>query len=503
MHPGKVKAKTHDVNKHISHTSNSCLELADGDYVALLDHDDRLAPHALAEMVRYINLHNQPDILYSDERVIDENGLHVHIPYFKPDYSPQMHLAVNYTTHLTLYKAELVRNIGGFRPGFEGSQDHDLMLRMCEVSSKPVCHVPFCLYQWRAHELSTAASSGSKPYAAVAGEKAVKEALERRGRKAKVQWEEKTLHYRVTYEPPQHNPLISIIIPSKDAYEVIRTCLDSLYSKTSWNNFQVILVDNGSTDPRCLQLFSDLKLRHGDKFHHLATPGPFNFARLINAGVAASRGEYLLMLNNDTAVISPTWLEEMIGLAQWPEIGAVGAKLLYPDGSIQHSGIITTGPYIAGHSLTRLDSDSQKYWSYAQTVHEASGVTAACLMISREKFLKVGGLDEVWIPNGFGDVEFCLRIRRHGLSNVYTPYAVLTHFESKTRKGSYEYFEHFWLRSKYGTELLNDPYLNPSLMPDGQYSLNPWYTGTDFNEYEFDRLVEEAHLWTSSTGVTQ
>ena len=495
-HPGKVKVKVHDKNRHISHASNSCLELADGDYIALLDHDDRLAPHALAEMVRYINLYEQPDILYSDERHIDGDGRHVHTPYFKPDFSPEMHLAVNYTTHLTLYRREVVKSVGGFRPGFEGSQDHDLMLRLCEVTKKKVVHVPFCLYQWRAHEASTAASSDSKPYAAAAGERAVKEALERRRRKGKVQWEQSTLHYRVTYDPPPSNPLISIIIPSKDSFEVIRTCLTSVFTKSTWQNFEIVLVDNGTVDPKCLQLFAEYADKYGDRFKHLPAPGPFNFARLINQGVVASKGDYLLFLNNDTEVLTPNWLEEMLGLAQWPEIGAVGAKLLYPDGSLQHAGIITTGPYIAGHSLARQPAKTQRYWSYSQTIHEASGVTAACLMIEKSKFLKAGSLDELWIPNGFGDVEFCLRLKRHGYSCIYTPYAVLTHYESKTRKSSIEYFEHFWIRAKYPGELLNDPYLNPSLLPDGLYTLNPWYTGTDFNEPDFHRFVKKSTLWT-------
>ncbi len=488
--PGKFKWAVHDVNLHISHTSNSCLKLATGQYIALLDHDDRITPNALAEMVRHINLYRGPDILYSDERVVNQYGNCLSDPFFKPAFSPNLHLAVNYTTHLTLYSVEMVRAIGGFRPGFEGSQDHDLMLRMCETSKKPVVHVPFLLYQWRAHEGSTAQNIDSKPYAAKAGEKAVFEAITRRGRPGTVSWEPEIGHYRVTYDLPKHTPLVSIIIPSKDAYQTVKTCIDSIFAKSTWQKFEILVVDNGSTDTNVLSYFDALRAKEPNRFVHLKDSSPFNFASLNNQGAKASRGEFLVFLNNDTEVVSPAWIEELLGLAQWPEVGAVGAKLLFPDGSIQHAGVITLGEEIAGHALIGHNSNTHSYIGMAQTIHETSIVTAACLMIEKKKYLESGGLDEVWVPNGYGDVEFCLRLRRNGFSNVYTPYAVLTHFESKSRKQTLEYFEHFYMRLKYGQELLWDPYLNPNLEMKGGYLPNDWYLGMDVDDFQFKKVSQ-------------
>lgn len=488
--PDKFKWSVHDVNQHISHSSNSCLQLASGQYIALLDHDDRLTPNALAEMVRYVNLNNGPDILFSDERVVDQYGNCLSDPFFKPTFSPNLHLAVNYTTHLTLYNTEMVRSIGGFRPGFEGSQDHDLMLRMCETSKKQVVHVPFLLYQWRAHPGSTARNIDSKPYAAIAGEKAVYEAIHRRGRPGTVAWEPDLGHYRVRYDLPKHSPIVSIIIPSKDAYKTVKTCIDSVFSKSTWQNFEVILVDNGSTDPNVLTYFESLSIKEPLRFVHLKDSSPFNFASLNNQGVKAAKGEFVVLLNNDTEVVAPEWIEELMSLAQWPEVGAVGAKLLFPDGSLQHAGVVTLGQGIAGHTLIGQNCNTHSYIAMAQTIHEASIVTAACFMIEKKKYLSIGGLDEVWVPNGYGDVEFCLRLRRNGFSNIYTPYAVLTHFESKSRKQTLEYFEHFYLRNEYGRELLWDPYLNPNLHLAGEYQPNDWYLGMDVDDFQFKEICQ-------------
>jgi len=479
--PSKVKFAVNDKNSHISITSNHCLDLATGDYCALLDHDDRLLPNALGEMVRYINVHGEPDVLYSDERTVDGDGFAFNDPFYKPSWSPFTHLAMNYTTHLTLYRLSLVRDLGGFRKGFEGSQDHDLMLRMTEATKKPVVHVPLCLYQWRAHELSTASGVDAKPYAAVAGEKAVHEACIRRGRPAKVEFEPYTSHYRVKFDLPAELPLVSIIIPSRNGFDQLSVCLKSVFEKSTYPNFEVILVDNGSDDARCLDLLANYQVRYPQKFRLVKDPRPFNFAAQNRAGVDQSSGAYLIFLNNDTEVLTPDWIEELLRVAQFPEVGAVGCKLLYPDGTIQHGGILGSGRNIAVHAGLNLDRNHNLYCQMLNTLHETLAVTAACLMISKAKFLEVGGFDELYLQNGYGDVDFCLKLRQKGYSNLFNPYAVLTHYESKTRKQGLEEFEKQQMIAKWGQVLVSDPYLNPNLNYGEFYNVNRDKIAMDIN----------------------
>ncbi|RYZ82018.1 MAG: glycosyltransferase, partial [Proteobacteria bacterium] len=375
--PGRVKYSKNEVNSHISITSNNALAMATGDYIALLDNDDRLYPNALVEVVRYINLHNSPDILYSDERHIDDIGNPFHEPFRKPAWSPFFHLCVNYTTHLSVYSKPLISQIGGFRKGFEGSQDHDLMLRAVENTKKPVVHIPFCLYQWRAHSGSTAASVDSKPYAAIAGEKAITEALQRRGRPAVVSFDPRTAHYRLKFKLPDSPPMVSIIIPSRNGFELISQCLESIFAKTTYKNFEVVIVDNGSTDSKVLDLYESYKDKPVRVFIEEAY---FNFAKMNNIGIRHSKGDYVVLLNNDTTVITPEWIEELLGLAQHPEVGAVGAKLLYPNNTIQAAGIVMKGHLIAENKGARLEDDHWLYNHVMNTIHEVSGVTGACFM---------------------------------------------------------------------------------------------------------------------------
>ena len=470
-HPGKVRSAIHPQNAHISVTSNSCLALANGDYVALLDHDDLLLPNALAEMVRYINLRDQPDILYSDERVIDERGGLRHGPFHKPAWSPLLHLSCNYTTHLSVYRRDLLNRLGGFRPGYEGSQDHDLMLRAVEASSKPVVHVPFVLYQWRAMPGSTAASIDEKPYAAVNGIKAVTEACARRGTPAEVTWERQTFHYRVAFALPSPPPLISIIIPTRDRPELLGPCVDSIIKQTTWSAYEIIIVDNGTQDQKALALLQSLQDHHPGAVKVIRDSEPFNYGRLNNLGVAASRGSYLLFLNNDTEVITPEWLEEMLRVAALPSVGAVGCKLLYPDQTIQHAGIVLADRKVAIHALRTLPSGDHTYISMANTMHEVSAVTAACMLVARRHFDDVGGFDDRALSVGFGDIDFCLKLRRTGLSNVFTPYAKLLHRESRSRGRAIENFEKLVMIERWGHELMNDPYLNFNLARSEHYPL--------------------------------
>jgi len=491
-HPGQVKFAINGENVHISATSNRCIEMATGDYLALLDHDDRLVPNALAEMVRYINLHNEPDILYSDERVIEQSGTATHLVYCKPGWSPFLHLSCNYTTHFTLYRTELIRELGGFRVGYEGSQDHDLMLRATEASPKPVVHVPFCLYQWRATETSTAKSADTKPYAAQAGIRAVTDACRRRGRPAVVEWEAESFHYRVRFELPKEPPLVSLLIPTKDNGALLEGCLQSIFEKTSYANFEVILIDNGSTTDDALSVMTRYETANPGRVRILRKDGPFNFAALNNQGAAIARGEYLVLLNNDTTVESPEWIEEMLRYAQFPEVGAVGCKLLYPNGQIQHAGLELQDRRIANHSFKYMPEETTAYSNNTKTAHEVSAVTGACMMIAAAKYCEMGGLDELYLPNGYGDVDFCLRLIEAGYSNVYTPYAKLIHHESCSRGRVIETFERHYMVRRWGHQLMNDPYLNFNLTRNMLFQIDPEFCYLDPTGREFQELIGSA-----------
>lgn len=490
--PDRVRLRLMSDNEGISGASNAALELATGDYVALLDHDDRLYPNALSEVVRHINEvvargSKQPQILYSDERVIGEHGEPLNDPFYKPDWSPLMHLSVNYTTHLSIYDTALLRKIGGFRAGFEGSQDHDLMLRAVEASSAPVEHVPAVLYQWRAHETSTAKSLDAKPHAAIAGVKAVTEACQRRGHPAHVEFEPATGHYRVDFEIPSPRPLVSIVIPTRNGSAMLETCLSSIVSKTTYSPYELVLVDNGSDEIRALELLERLEVTGGAKV--IRDGDYFNFGRLCNVGAAAANGEFIVLLNNDTEVITPTWLEAMVGLAQLPDCGAVGAKLLYEDGHVQHAGVVGLGDVIAGHAGRHRPADDSMYVHLLNTVHEAIAVTAACLCIRKSTYEGVGGLDDRWVPNAYGDVDLGLRLREVGYFNVYTPYACLYHLESPSRKLNIEAFERRYMRRRWGHELLTDPYVNPNLIRSELYGIDHRFPQPEVPASLFDSLL--------------
>lgn len=484
-HPGQVRVAVHDHNQHISAASNTALSLATGEFVTLLDHDDRLYPHALAEVVRALNdvaedTGEAPEIMYTDEKVVGPAGDHLYDTFNKPGWSPFLHMSVNYTTHLSVYRTELLRGIEGFRLGFEGAQDHDLMLRAVEAAQTDVLAVPILMYQWRSHPLSTAGDDGAKPYAWNNGMKAVAEACQRRGRPAEVTIDEKTGHYRLHFELPQPRPRVSLVIPSKDSTEFLGACIASVRGASTYPDIEIVVVDNGSSLPEVSQYYRLLEETDPD-VRIVYDDGYFNFARLNNAGAQAATGEYLVLLNNDTEVVTPNWLEEMMMYAQFPEIGAVGAKLLYPDGTVQHGGIVGAGPYIADHSGWRAAPEDHMYLDMVDTVHEALAVTAAAMMVRAEVYHEVGGLQERHVPNGFGDVDFCLRLREQGYTNIYTPYATLIHHESITRKRNVEVAEMQYMRKRWGAQLLNDPYLNANLARSGQYTPDANVTQPDIH----------------------
>ena len=416
-------------NGHISAASNAALELATGDWMALVDHDDLLTEDALYRVVEAINHHSTAKLVYSDEAKIDELG-NKFSPYFKCSWNRDLFYSHNLISHLGTYEMSLVRKIGGFRVGYEGSQDHDLALRFIEnIQDDQIIHIPRVLYFWRAHAESTASSADAKSYAQVAGEKAINEHFERIGVAAKAS--SGRGGYRISYDLPEALPLVSLIIPTRDAFSLVKQCIESIIKKTSYKNYEIILVDNNSTDPISLEYFKSLGSL--DNVRVIRDERDFNYSALNNNAVKFARGEIIGLINNDIEVINPDWLNEMVSIALQPGVGAVGAKLLYPNNTIQHGGVILGLGGVAEHSHKNFPRASDGYFGRAGIISSFSAVTGACLLVRKTIFNQVGGLNEQDLAIAFNDVDFCLRVRELGYRNVWTPYAELYHHESATR----------------------------------------------------------------------
>ena len=464
---GRVRLVFRETNGHISAASNSALSLAAGDYVALLDHDDELTPDALYEIAALIGRHPETDMIYTDEDKIDTQGRR-HSPFFKPDWSPDTFLSLMYTCHLGVYRTALVRKIGGFREGFEGSQDYDLVLRLTERTDR-IRHIPRVLYHWRSIPASSASSFDSKGYAQDAGLRAVREALERRGEDAVAEpVEGLSGRYRARYRLPGR-PLVSIVIPTRDLSALLETCLHSVFERTAYDRFEVIIVDNDSREPETRELFRRWQEREPARFRVVPMPIPFNFPALINEGVRKARGDLVLLLNNDIEVVSGDWLAEMAAQAMRPRVGAVGVKLLYRDDTVQHAGVVLGIGGVAGHSHKYLSNDRTGYFDRLRITANYAAVTGACLMVERTKFDDAGGFDEA-LPVAFNDVDFCIRLLKAGYYNLCLSHPVLYHHESKTRgpedtvekqirfRGEIDLMEARW-----GELLKNDPFYSPHL----------------------------------------
>jgi glycosyltransferase involved in cell wall biosynthesis len=457
-------------NGHIAEASNSALALAEGEFVALLDHDDTLAPHALFSVVEALQARPGAQIVYSDEDKLDEHGARCD-PFFKPDWSPDLLRAQNYVSHLGTYRRALVLAAGGFRPGFEGSQDYDLLLRCVErvADAADIVHVPRVLYHWRKTATSTAAAHEQKPYATEAARRALQERADAAGRGVQVSVVAPGL-YRDRWPIPDPAPLVTLIVPTRDGLDVLRPCIESVLHRTTYRRYEILVVDNRSEEPATLEWLAALAQRHPGTVRVLAHDAPFNFAAINNAAVAQARGEIVGLLNNDVEVLSPDWLTEMVSHAVRPDVGCVGAKLYYPDDTVQHAGVVLGIGGVAGHSHKYFPRDSEGYFSRLRTVHEVSAVTAAVMVLRKAVWLQAGGMDAERLHVAFNDVDFCLKVRALGLRNLFTPWAELVHHESKTRgtdadAAQRERFEREvrTMRSRWGRVLDGDPYYNPNL----------------------------------------
>jgi len=472
----RIKVVYRPDNGHISLCSNSALEIATGEFIALLDHDDVLTPDALYEVVWLLNRYPDADLIYSDEDKLNPAGQLIG-PYFKPEWCPDLFLSQMYVCHLGTYRRSLISKIGGFRVGYEGSQDYDLVLRFTEITDK-IYHIPKVLYHWRLHYNSAASGTQAKPYAYVAAQKALQEAIERRGEKGKVEGIYDFLgHYSVRYEITDYK-LVSIIICTRDLPGVLDQCLTSVFTKSIYPNYEVILIDNGSKETQTEMVLDKWKEKEPGRFNVYRFDVPFNFSKINNYGVSKSKGDYLLFLNNDTEVISVDWIDAMVEQVQRKSIGAVGAKLLYPDDTIQHAGLIMGLGGLVGHGHYHFPSMEVGYYGWLKMIHNVSAVTGACLMCRREVFDSVRGLDEA-LEVAYNDVDLCLKIIDKGYRNIYLPHVVLDHHESKSRgyedtpeKKARLQREASIIKSRWQKFIDNDPCYSPNLTRDkADYSI--------------------------------
>lgn len=475
----RVRVVFRDKNGHISRASNSALALAEGQYVALLDHDDLLAEHALYWVVDAINRNPDVGLIYSDEDKLTEENRR-YDPYFKSDFNYELLLAQNMISHLGVYSTDIVRRINGFRVGFEGAQDYDLALRVIEeLEPQQIVHISRVLYHWRSIPGSTASDPSEKRYAAEAARKAVKEHLVRQGRGGAevIPAPEVPTFNRVRFACPIPQPMVSIIIPTRDRAELLGVCLDSLVWRTSYSNYEVIVIDNGSVEETTKRLFDRLPR---DRFKVIRDDSPFNFSALSNTGASVARGEILCFMNNDVEILNSDWLEEMVSFAARPEIGCVGARLWYPDGTLQHGGVILGIGGVGNHAHYHLARGNPGYFGRAVLHQSFSVVTGACLLIRRSTFDDVDGFDAS-LAVAFNDVDLCLRVREAGYRNIWTPYAELIHHESASRgiEDNPEKLSRFnsevdFIRKRWEGELLSDPAYNPNLTLDSEDFSYAW-----------------------------
>lgn len=465
----RIKVAFRDENDHISRASNSALELTSGDFVALLDHDDTLPPHALYFVAQAIAAQPTAQIVYSDEDKLDETGQR-HSPHFKSDWNPDLFYSQNYVCHLGVYRRDILARIGGFRAGVEGSQDQDLLLRcLPHVQADNIVHIPRVLYHWRMSQGSTAQSASAKSYTTQAGIKALQDHLRETGQHTvAVEAGQLPNTYRLRWPIPTPAPMVSLIIPTRDKKEVIELAVRSILGKTTYPNYEILIIDNGSQEPATLQWFDEIQ--QDPRVRVLRYDYPFNYSAINNFGAQFAQGEVLGLVNNDVEVISPDWMTELTAHALRPDIGCVGAKLYYPNDTVQHGGIVMGLLTLAGHAHRHSPRRSAGYFGRLVTTQNLPAVTGACLFVRKHVYEQVGGLNEIQLKVAFNDVDFCLRVQERGYRNVWTPYAELYHHESVSRgaEDSPEKKERFaqevqYMQTRWASDIARARYYNPNL----------------------------------------
>lgn len=473
----RIQWKKLEKNLGIAENTNAAFAMASGDFVGLLDHDDLLAPNALYEIAAALEKEPDIEVLYTDEDKVRGDSLEHFQPHLKPDFNLDLLRSNNYICHFFVAKRTLVEQVGGFLAAFDGAQDHDFIFR-CVEQAEHIHHIPEILYHWRTHQSSTADNPDSKRYAFEAGRRAVEANLERCGLKGQVSHTKDYGFYRVTY-PVQGRPFVSIIIPNKDAKEDLEKCVNSILTKSTYENYEILIVENNSAGSEIFAYYKQLS--QNPKIRLLKWKHPFNYSAINNYAASKAKGEYFLFLNNDTEVITPGWIEELLGFCQRKDTGIVGAKLYYGNNTIQHAGTVIGIGGIAGHMFVDMDRERSGYMHKASIIQDLSAVTAACMMVKRKVFEQVHGFEEE-LAVAFNDVDFCLRVREIGYLVVYNPYVELYHYESKSRgtEDSKEKVRRFqseieFMRCRWEVLLKKgDPYYNKNLsLSKWNYSLKP------------------------------
>lgn len=465
----RIKYCLLDKNEGIAGNTNEALKMATGDFIVLTDHDDLLSPEALYQCAKTVQTEPQTDVIYSDEDKVDMSGRKFFEPHFKSDYNIDLLCTMNYICHLFVVRKDVMEQAGLFESCYDGAQDHDFILR-CTEKAEHIVHIPKVLYHWRSHMQSTSENPESKLYAFENGCKAVKAHYDRIGVPVEVVQGPFYGMYRTKYLWKEQ-PLVSIIIPNKDHVADLRKCMDSIEEKSVYRNFEFVIVENNSTEEETFAYYKEIETR--DNVNVLYYKGDFNYSKINNFGVAQAKGEYILLLNNDTEMIEPDSIKEMLDVCMRPDVGIVGAKLLYEDNTIQHAGVIIGFGGVAGHAFIGQDRDDNGYFSRIISVQDLSAVTAACLMVRRSVFEEVDGLNEEF-KVAFNDIDFCLKVRKAGYLVVYNPYAQFYHYESKSRgqEDSADKVARFQQEiglfgERWGELLKNgDPYYNPNLTLD-------------------------------------
>lgn len=474
----RILWKKLEENKGIAENTNEAFAMATGEFAGLLDHDDLLAPNALYEVAKALETEPDIDVLYTDEDKVRGDEVLEHFqPHLKPDFNIDLLRSNNYICHFFVVRKSLLEKTGGFRREYDGAQDYDFIFRCTQAAGK-IHHIPEILYHWRMHQSSTADNPESKLYAFEAGKRAIEENLRQNGLIGEVSHTKDYGFYRVKY-PVQGEPLVSIIIPNKDAKEDLEKCIQSILEKSSYTNYEILIVENNSTGEEIFSYYKELS--ENSRIRLLRWKREFNYSAINNYGAKKAKGDYLLFLNNDTEVISPDWIEEMLGFCQRPDTGIVGARLYFGNNTVQHAGTVIGIGGIAGHMFTDMPRERSGYMHKAAIIQDLSAVTAACMMVKRQVFDEVQGFEEQ-LSVAFNDVDFCLRVREKQYLVVYDPYVELYHYESKSRgaEDSKEKVHRFqseieFMRCRWETLLKKgDPYYNKNLsLVKWNYSLKP------------------------------